>query len=143
MGIKKTRNIAFAFVPSILFKICISGSCFKPNCFKTYFGKWPWIVRGTSCGPFSFGIYIQNTLAEIEVHILPGLHIVNVRPCCLTSYEAAASLTQLLWDSNTEKSTIRSVILQKESMKLKRKRSLLQLEQTINPGLDEVDMGQS
>ena len=55
---------------------------------------------------------MQNTLAEIEVHILPGLHIVNVRPCCLTLYEAAASPTQLLWDSNTETSTIRSVILQ-------------------------------
>ena len=64
----------------------------------------------------------------------------NVRPCCLTSYEAAASLTQLLWDSNTETSTIRSVILQKESMKLKRKRSLLQLVQAINPGLGKVDM---
>ena len=85
---------------------------------------------------------MQNTLAEIEVHILPGLHIVNVRPCCLTLYEAAASPTQLLWDSNTETNTVGSAMLQKESMKLKRKRFLLQLVQAINPGLGKVDMGQ-
>ena len=77
-------------------------------------------------------------MAEIEVHILPGLHIVNVRPCCLTSYEAAASLTQLLWDSNTETSTPK----RKYGAK-KEKSPFATCTDKINPGLGEVDMGQS